>query len=90
MLDQAVQDYGQMFGGGFPILKRHAVKHNIIDVETSATVVRIIQADNGSITLAGWRRTDHKALLTGVWTALGGWRVGTGTGISKSNLFPKA
>jgi hypothetical protein len=86
MLDQAVQQFGTLFGG--TILKQRTVSKTVIDVETTFEVVRIIQADNGSITLAGWNKQPRQT-LTGVWSASTGWRVGSAATVCRSNLFPK-
>lgn len=89
MLDQAVQQFGSLFGG--TILRQRKVSTTVIDVETTCEVVRITQAANGSITLAGWAKaTKPTQALTGVWSERTGWRVGNSGNICKSNAFPKA
>jgi hypothetical protein len=88
MLDQAVQAFGQRFGGGFPILKQRTVSRNVIDVETACEVVRITQDAAGNITLLGWskigrergpQRSDRGAyaVISAVYFPSSGWRFGT-------------
>jgi hypothetical protein len=88
MLDQAVQAFGQRFGGAFPILKQRAVSKNSIDVETACEVVRITKDAADSITLVGWskvgcqrgpQRSDRGtySIISGVYFSSSGWRFST-------------
>jgi hypothetical protein len=58
-LAQAVADYGAQASGAWPILRQRTVKHNVVEVENAHAVVRIAQAADGLISLAGFSKTEH-------------------------------